>query len=85
MGWRGSTEKNCRYCFNPVSGKFLIPCCEHDRGTLVFFLSFVLGANPWIAGLKVCVVMMMTLLFRLYLTQTTGHTDTVPDLSCRSG
>ncbi len=32
-------QKNSRYCFNPVSGNLLIPCCEHHRNTLVF-LSF---------------------------------------------
>lgn len=54
MGWCGRTEKNSRYCFNPVSGNLLIPCCEHQRNTLVF-LSFVPGANPpacWPLGLR---------------------------------
>lgn len=72
MGWCGRTEKNSRYCFNPVSSNLLIPCCEHHRNTLVF-LSFVPGANPRFAGPQVWGGTLMILLYSLYITQTTGR------------
>lgn len=83
MGWCRRTEKNSRYCFNPVSGNLLIPCCEHHRNTLVF-LSFVPGANPQFAGPQVRVGVLMTLLYSLQITQITGHTQ-VPSLICQTG
>lgn len=66
-----------RYCFNPVSGNLLIPCCEHHRNTLVF-LSFVPGANPQLAGPQVWGGTSMPVLHSLYITQTAGHTHKYP-------